>query len=98
MHVTTIGIDMAKTIFQVHGVTEEGSVVFNRTLHRHQVLPYLAKLEPCLIGMEACSSSHYWASEISKLGHQVKLMPPAYAPLEKVSAFAQIDIIGGVGN
>ncbi len=78
MHVTTIGIDLAKTIFQVHGVTEDGGVAFNRSLRRHQVLPFLAKLEPCLIGMEACGISHYWAREISKLGHQVKLMPPVY--------------------
>lgn len=78
MHVTTIGIDLAKTIFQVHGVTEDGGVAFNRSLRRHQVLPFLAKLDPCLIGMEACGTSHYWAREISKLGHQVKLMPPAY--------------------
>lgn len=78
MQVTTIGIDLAKTIFQVHGVTKDGSVAFNRSLRRHQVLPFLAKLAPCLIGMEACSSSHHWAREISKLGHQVKLMPPAY--------------------
>lgn len=78
MYVTTIGIDLAKTIFQVHGVTEDGGVAFNRSLRRHQVLPFLAKLDACLIGMEACSSSHYWAREISKLGHQVKLMPPVY--------------------
>jgi transposase len=78
MQITTIGIDLAKTIFQVHGVTFEGQVAFNRSLRRSQVLPFLAKLDPCLIGMEACGTSHYWAREITKLGHEVKLMPPIY--------------------
>lgn len=78
MQITTIGIDLAKTIFQVHGVTRDGEVAFNRTLRRAQVLSFFAKLEPCLIGMEACGTSHYWAREISALGHQVRLMPPAY--------------------
>lgn len=78
MHITTIGIDLAKTIFQVHGVAGDGEVAFNRSLRRNQVLPFLAKLNPCLIGIEACGTSHYWAREISALGHEVKLMPPVY--------------------
>ena len=78
MSTTTIGIDLAKNIFQVHGVTDTGDVAFNKPLRRTRMLPFFAKLEPCLIGMEACSSAHYWARELTELGHQVKLMPPAY--------------------
>jgi len=78
MNITTIGIVIAKNIFQVHGVTDTGDVAFNKPLRRAWMLPFFAKLEPCLIGMEACSSAHYWARELTELGHQVKLMPPAY--------------------
>ena len=78
MNITTIGIDLAKNIFQVHGVTNEGIIAFNKPLRRARALPFFSKLEPCLIGMEACSSAHYWARELTALGHEVKLMPPAY--------------------
>ena len=78
MQISTIGIDLAKTVFQIHGVTRDGNVAFNRALKRHQVLPFLEKLDPCLIGMEACGTSHHWAREITALGHEVKLMPPIY--------------------
>ena len=78
MSITTIGIDLAKSIFQVHGVTEDGAVAFNKPLRRARILPFFAKLEPCLIGIEACSSAHYWARELTALGHDVKLMPPSY--------------------
>lgn len=78
MHITTIGLDLAKNIFQVHGVKRDGSVAFNKPLRRAQILPFFAKLEPCMIGMEACSSAHYWARELTQLGHSVKLMPPVY--------------------
>lgn len=78
MQITTIGFDLAKNIFQVHGVKEDGSVAFNKPLRRQQILPFFAKLDPCLVGMEACSSAHYWARELSELGHSVKLMPPVY--------------------
>jgi len=78
MHITTIGLDLAKNIFQVHGVREDGSVAFNRPLRRAQVIPFFAKLGPCLIGMEACGTSHFWGRELRALGHDVKLMPPAY--------------------
>jgi len=78
MSITTIGIDLAKNIFQVHGVTEDGRVAFNKPLRRARILPFFTKVEPCLIGMEACSSAHYWARELTRLGHEVKLMPPAY--------------------
>src|SRR6516164_3248419 len=75
MQVTTIGIDLAKNVFQVHGVDANGKVVFNRPLQRSRVLAFFAKLPPCLIGMEACASAHYWARELKKLGHEVRLMP-----------------------
>src|SRR5215831_9177073 len=76
--ITTIGLDLAKKVFQIHGVDGEGKVVVARKLRRKQVLTFFAKLPPCLIGMEACGSAHYWGREIAKLGHTVKLMPPKY--------------------
>lgn len=78
MEISTIGLDLAKSIFQVHGVDAAGEVVVRRTLRRSQVLPFFAKLRPCLVGMEACGTSHHWARELSRLGHDVRLMPPAY--------------------
>jgi transposase len=76
--ITSIGLDLAKKVFQVHGVDAEGKVIVARKLRRKQVLAFFAKLAPCLVGMEACGSAHYWAREIAKLGHTVKLMPPKY--------------------
>ena len=78
MDISTIGLDLAKSVFQVHGVDASGVVVVRKTLRRAQVLPFFAKLPPCLVGMEACGTSHHWAREILKLGHEVRLMPPAY--------------------
>ena len=78
MQVTTIGLDLAKNIFQVHGITDEGDVAFNRPLRRAQVLTFFKRLDPCLVGMEACGTSHYWARELSQLGHEVRLIPPLY--------------------
>ena len=75
--ITTIGLDLAKKVLQVHGVDAEGKVVVARKLRRKEVLAFFAKLPPCLVGMEACGSAHFWAREIAKLGHTVKLMPPA---------------------
>jgi transposase len=77
--ISTIGLDLAKKVFEVHGVDAAGTVVVRRSLRRGQVLGWFGKLAPCLIGMEACASAHYWARELSKLGHTVKLIPPAYA-------------------
>ena len=76
--ITTIGLDLAKKVFQVHGVDAEGKVVVARKLRRKEVLAFFAKLAPCQVGMEACGSAHYWAREITKLGHSVRLMPPKY--------------------
>jgi transposase len=78
MEISTVGLDLAKSIFQVHGVDGAGQVVVRKTLRRSQVLPFFSKLSPCLIGMEACGTSHHWARELSRLGHEVRLMPPAY--------------------
>jgi len=76
--VITIGVDLAKNVFQVHGVDADGAVPFRRQLRRRQVLAFFKKQPPCLVGMEACATAHYWAREIAALGHEVKLMPPRY--------------------
>lgn len=76
--VTTIGLDIAKSVFQVHGIDAEGNVVFRRQLKRRYVVTFFQKLPPCLVGIEACASSHYWSRELQALGHTVRLMPPAY--------------------
>ena len=78
MKTTTVGLDLAKNVFQVHGVDEAGEVIVRKALRRRQVVPFFERLEPSLIGMEACGTSHYWARELCGLGHEVKLMPPAY--------------------
>ena len=75
---TTIGLDIAKSVFQVHGIDRDGNVVVRRQLKRRYVLTFFAKLPPCLIGIEACASSHFWSRELQALGHTVRLMPPAY--------------------
>lgn len=77
--VSIIGVDLGKKVFQVHGVDEDGAVVARRSLRRSQVLAWFAKLPRCLVGMEACATAHYWARELQKLGHEVRLIPPAYA-------------------
>jgi transposase len=76
--VSTIGLDLAKNVFQVHGVDGSGQAVIRRQLRRGQVLPFFRKLAPCLVGMEACATSHYWAREITALGHEVRMMPARY--------------------
>ena len=76
--VTTIGLDIAKSLFQVHGVDAEGKAVIRRQLKRRYVLAFFQKLPSCLVGIEACASSHHWSRELQALGHKVRLMPPAY--------------------
>ena len=78
MEITTVGLDLAKNVFQVHAIGSTGEVVVRRSLRRAQVIPFFSKLPPCLIGMEACGTSHHWARELVGLGHEVRLMPPAY--------------------
>lgn len=88
--VITIGVDLAKSVFQVHGVDAAGAVVVRRQLRRRQVLPFFAKLRPCLVGIEACATAHHWGREIERLGHRVRLMPPrsvkAYVKIQKNDA------------
>jgi transposase len=78
MEITTVGLDLAKHVFQVHAVDAEGRVVVRKALRRAQMRTFFEKLRPCLIGIEACGTSHYWARELIGLGHEVRLMPPAY--------------------
>ena len=75
MQITTIGLDIAKNVFQIHGIDAKEKVVVRKQLRRSQVIAFFAALPPCLIGMEACATAHYWARELRKLGHEVRLMP-----------------------
>jgi transposase len=76
--VRVIGLDIAKSVFQVHGVDAAGATVLRKRLTRSRLLPFFEKLPPCLVGIEACATSHFWARELMKLGHEVKLMPAQY--------------------
>src|SRR5271168_4371102 len=76
--ITTIGLDIGKSVFQVHGIDAEGNVIVRRQLKRRSVTAFFHKLPPCLVGIEACASAHYWSRELRALGHTVRLMPPAY--------------------
>jgi transposase len=76
--ISTIGLDIAKHVFQVHGVDDEGAIVARRRLRRSEILNFFARLSPTLVGMEACATSHHWARELQSLGHEVRLMPAQY--------------------
>lgn len=76
--VATIGLDLAKHVFQVHAIDAAGHIITNRALRRKDVLAFFERMPSCLIGMEACGSAHHWARQLTKLGHDVRLMPPAY--------------------
>ena len=78
MTIKRVGIDLAKSVFQLHGVDGQEKVILRKQLRRTQMLDFFKKLPPCLIGMEACSSAHYWGRELQKLGHTVKLMAPPF--------------------
>jgi transposase len=78
MQVITVGLDIAKNVFQVHGIDDQGRAVLRRKVRRDQLLKLFGELEPCLVGMEACATAHHWARELRALGHEVRLMPPAY--------------------
>lgn len=78
MTITTIGLDLAKSVFQAHGIDEDGTRVLVKRLHRKQMLPFFSKLPPCLIGVEACGTAHYWARTLAAMGHEVRLIPPSY--------------------
>ena len=75
MQITTIGLDIAKNVFQVHGIDAAEKVVVRKQLRRGQMMKFFAVLPPCLVGMEACATAHYWARELTRLGHEVRLMP-----------------------
>lgn len=75
---STIGLDIAKHVFQAHGADTSGAVLFRKRLRRAQVLAYFAAQPPCVVAMEACGGAHYWGREIGRLGHTVRLIPPAY--------------------
>lgn len=78
MMITTIGLDLAKSVFQAHGIDEAGQTVLVKRLHRKQMLPFFSKLPPCLIGVEACGTAHFWARTLAAMGHEVRLIPPSY--------------------
>ena len=77
MEIATFGLDLAKSIFQIHTVDAAGAVVVRKVVHRCHVLPFFTKLPPCMEGIEACGTSHHWARDLGKLGHEVRLIPPA---------------------
>jgi transposase len=105
--ISIIGLDLAKQVFQVHGADDKGDCVLRKQLKRSNVLAFFAKLSPCVVAMEACGTAHYWAREIAKLGHEVRLMPPAYVKpyvkrgkndrigAEAIPAFAGTSLRGG---
>ena len=76
--VTTIGLDLAKHVFQVHGVDAKGATVLRKRLRRGQVLAFFGRIRPCLVGLEACATAHYWARELAALGHELRVMPAQY--------------------
>ena len=78
MKITTIGLDLAKQVFQVHGVNERGRMVVSKRLRRAELVSFFASLPPCLVGMEACAGAHHWARVLGGLGHNVRLMPPQF--------------------
>jgi len=78
MEISTIDLDSAKKVFQIHGISATGEVVIRKALRRSQMLPFFEKLPPCLVGAEACGTSHHWAREMTRLGHEMRLMPAAY--------------------
>jgi transposase len=78
MKIATVGLDLAKNVLQLHGVDSQGHLVARKQLRRTEVLRYFAKLEPCVVSMEACGSSHYWGRELAKLGHTVRLIAPQF--------------------
>jgi len=78
MHITTIGLDLAKSVFQAHGIDATGDTVLVKKLHRKQVIPFFSRLPTCLIGMEACATAHHWARTLIAIGHDVRIIPPSY--------------------
>lgn len=98
MNAVRVGLDLAKSVFQMHGVGAAGQAVVRRRLTRSQLLPFFAKLPACIIGMEACSSAHHWARELARLGHEVRLVPPQYVKRNKTDAADAEAICEAVGR
>src|ERR671911_3049652 len=95
MHVSTVGLDLAKHVFQVHGIDQNGQVLIRRQLRRGELIGFFRRLPPCLTGMEACSTAHFWARELAALGHEVRLMPAVYVkPYVKRSKSDALDAEG----
>src|SRR5215472_12559422 len=92
--ISTIGLDIAKSVFQVHGVDAAGQVFRRRQLKRRQVLAFFQRLPPCLVGIEACASSYHWSRELQTRGHTVRLMPPAYVKPYECATLAAGDVAG----
>ena len=78
MNITTVGLDLAKNVFQIHAIDADGVITVRRRLRRSQVRKFFMDLKPCLIGMEACGTAHFWARELAALGHKIKIIPPSY--------------------
>ena len=78
MKVSTLGLDLAKNVFQIHGVDDKGNVTVRRQLRRQQMFSFFSDLSPCLIGLEACGTAHYWARELEARGHDARIIPPSY--------------------
>ena len=92
MKITTVGIDLAKTVLQVHGADENGKPVLRKQFKRNQVMTYFANLEPCVIGLEACGSAHHWARQLQSLGHEVRLISPQFVkPYVKTNKHDEAD-------
>src|SRR6516162_5552255 len=92
--VTTIGLDLAKHVFQVHGVDAEGATVLRKQLRRAQVLAFFSLLPRCVVGLEACATAHYWGRELRALGHEVRLMPAQYVKHDAADAEAICEAVG----
>src|SRR5690606_9300928 len=95
MKLKAVGFDLAKAVFQVHGVDEQDRAVLGRQLKRSEVLGFFARLEPCLVGMEACGSAHYWARKLTTLGHTVRLIAPKYVKAY-VKTERKVTELGGI--
>jgi hypothetical protein len=94
--ITTIGLDIAKSVFQVHGIDAEGNVIIRRQLKRRYVLAFFQKLPACVVGLEACASSHHWSRELQALGHTARLMPPVINAIR--AHLAEFGIVAPVGR
>ena len=96
--IKTIGLDIAKSVFQVHGVDAEGKVIVRRQLKPRYVLTFFQKLPPCLVGIEACASSHYWSRELQALGHTVRISPHPLLQLRRCNGILRLDHTGAISG